>query len=105
MLQVDLAYIELAIDRQVFLYGDFIFKCRLAFRRQCAIQCSLAADTECAADGSIPCGVDGFSRQILHAIHIPAVVHGHFAFDGGLGVFRVPFDTAGAVIDFPHFGI
>ena len=82
--QVDLAYIELAIDRQVFLYGDFIFKCRLAFRRQCAIQCSLAGDTECAADGSIPCGRDRFSRQILHIFDIALVIYFDNAFDGGL---------------------
>ena len=58
MLQVDLAYIELAIDRQVF-----------------------------------------------HATHIPVFVHGHFAFDGGLGVVCVPCDTAGAVIRFREFAI
>ena len=103
--QVDLAYIELAIDRQVFLCGDIFFKCCFAFRGQFVIERGLASDTELAADGSIPRGLDSFSRQILHATHIPAVVHSHFAFDGGLGVFRVPFDTAGAVIDFPDFGI
>ena len=32
--QVDLAYIELAIDRQVFLYGDIFLKCRVLLRFQ-----------------------------------------------------------------------
>ena len=82
--QVDLAYIELTIDRQVFLYGDFIFKCRLAIRRQCTIQCSRASDTERAADGSIPCGRDRFSRQILHIFDIALVIYFDNAFDGGL---------------------
>ena len=82
--QVDLAYIELAIDRQIFLYGDFIFKCRLAIRRQCTIQCSRASDTERAADGNIPCGRDRFSRQILHIFDIALVIYFDNAFDGGL---------------------
>ena len=97
--QVDLAYIELAIDRQIFLYGDFFFKFRLAIRRQCAIQCSRAGDTERAADGSIPCGRDRFSRQPLHIFDIALVIHFDNAFDGGLGVFQIPSNTAGPIID------
>ena len=48
--QVDLAYIELAIDRQVFLYGDIFLKCCFAFRGQCAIERGIAIDTELAVD-------------------------------------------------------
>ena len=51
--QVDLAYIELAIDRQVFLYGDIFLKCCFAFRGQCAIERGIASDTERAADRGI----------------------------------------------------
>ena len=48
--QVDLAYIELAIDRQVFLYGDIFLKFCFAFRGQCATERGIAGDTERAAD-------------------------------------------------------
>ena len=48
--QVDLAYIELAIDRQVFLYGDIFLKFCFAFRGQCAIERGIASDIERAAD-------------------------------------------------------
>ena len=48
--QVDLAYIELAIDRQVFLYGDIFLKFCFAIRGQCAIERGRAGDTERAVD-------------------------------------------------------
>ena len=48
--QVDLAYIELAIDRQVFLYGDIFLKFCFAFRGQCAIERGIAGDTELAVN-------------------------------------------------------
>ena len=50
MFHVDLAYIELAIDRQVFLYGDIFLKCCFAFRGQFVIEHGLASDTELTVD-------------------------------------------------------
>ena len=63
-----------------------------------AFKVGCASHIERATDGRIACGVDGFSRQSFHATHIPASVHGHFVFDGGLGVFCVPFNSAGPII-------
>ena len=63
-----------------------------------AFKVGCASHIERATDGHIACGVDGFSRQSFHATHIPASVHGHFVFDGGLGVFCVPFNSAGPII-------
>ena len=98
MLQVDLAYIEFAIDRQVFLYGDIFLKCCVAFRGQFVSERSLASDFQIAADDSIPFGRDRFSRQILHIFDIALVIHFDTAFDGGLGVFQIPSNTAGPII-------
>ena len=96
--QVDLAYIELAIDRQVFLYGDIFLKCCFAFRGQCALERGRASDFQIAADDSILFGRDRFSRQILHIFDIALIVHFDNAFDGGLSLLRVPCDTAGPII-------
>ena len=90
--QVDLAYIELAIDRQVFLYGD------IAFRGQFVSERGLASDFQIAADDSILCGRDLFSRQLLHIFDIALVIHFDTAFDGGLGAFQIPSNTAGPII-------
>ena len=95
--QVDLAYIELAIDRQVFLYGD------IAFRGQFVSERGLASDFQIAADDSILCGRDLFSRQLIHIFDIALIIHFDNAFDGGLSLLRVPCDTAGAFICFHDF--
>ena len=49
-----------------------------------AIVRGIAGDTELAADGSIPCGRDRFSAQILHIFDIALVIYFDNAFDGGL---------------------
>ena len=63
----NLAYIELAIDRQIFLYGDIFLKFCFAFCGQCAIERGLFIDTERAIDLSIL--EAGFTSHIERAIH------------------------------------
>ena len=86
----NLAYIELAIDRQIFLYGDIFLKFCFAFCGQCAIERGLFIDTERAIDLSIL--EAGFTSHIERAIHIrlfelgiacdrERLIHGHVALE------------------------
>ena len=88
--QVDLAYIEFAIDRQVFPYGDIFLKCCIAFRGQCAIERGLASDTERAADlGILEISIIRNSQLAIHlctfqrgiAFDSEVIIHGHFALE------------------------
>ena len=91
----------IACHSELLIHAHVFLKFRFTFRGQCTIDIRIleAGFTRHRerADVSFSCG-DGFSRQPLHATHIPVFVHGHVAFDGGLGAFRVPFDTLGPII-------
>ena len=69
---------------------------RLSVYRHCVRR--IRAEDDIAFKVSIPCGRDRFSRQPLHIFDIALVIHFDTAFDGGLSLLRVPFDTAGAII-------
>ena len=65
----------------------------------------IRAEGDVAFKVSILCGRDLFSRQLIHIFDIALFIHFDTVFDGGLGVFCVPFDTAGAIIGILQFFI
>ena len=90
ILHGNLAYIELASDRQVFIYGDIFLKFCFAFHGQFVTERGLASDTERAADRGIL--EVGFASHIERTIHIrlfergitcdtELLIHGHVALE------------------------
>ena len=95
----DLVYIELAIDRQVFLYGDIFLKCRVLLRGQCAAdrgileagftshiertERGIACDRELIIHGHVALEVRSIShvqRACVHSASVYAAVCSHFTF-------------------------